>query len=98
MSADTQTGSLTLNGGTLTLDYVTNASLIGGGNATTFGGGGVAIKGNPTSNTAQTLGNLTLTVNTGQSQLTVTGNGAAGSPPDPRQYVDAQLQRLPRPY
>lgn len=82
--ASTITGTLTMTGGTLTLDYATNQVLpVAATNALVFGGGGLAIKGNAGGGTVQALATgtnaMTLTTNTGQNQLTVTGSGAADS-------------------
>lgn len=77
--ANTNNATITVAGGTLTADYATNASVLGGSNALALGGGTFAIKGNPSGSTAQTLGNPNLTASTGQSQITVNGNGGANS-------------------
>ena len=78
--ASTLTGAVSLNGGTLNLDYITSQVLpITATNAVNFGGGRLAIIGSGGGLTSQGLGNLTLTANTGQSQISVTGNSGPNS-------------------
>ena len=75
------TGGLTLNGGTTFLDFVnlgSTANLINSGNALTFGGGYLSIKGKgATFTAAQTLGNVT--VNAGGGRILGNNNGGTSA-------------------
>jgi fibronectin-binding autotransporter adhesin len=73
--ANTYTGTTTINGGTLALDYATqNNNKIASGAALILNGGGISILGNGAANTTQTV--LGTTLNAGSSSATVTKNAA----------------------
>ena len=72
------TGGLTLNGGTLVVDFAKLGSptnLLNPNNAVAFGGGILNFKGSSTTNLNQTLGNVI--VNAGGGQLLLNPNGAS---------------------
>jgi fibronectin-binding autotransporter adhesin len=80
-AVNTYTGSTTIRGGTLLLDFAnlaTPTNLLNSATAPTLGGGTLSIRGKSTGNTAQTLGNLTLNLGT-NSNIILNPNGGAGA-------------------
>ena len=78
LAVNTFTGGVTVNGGTLRLDFTnlaTPTNLVGSGNALTLGGGTLAINGYAATavNTSQTLASLT--VNPGANTISLAANG-----------------------
>jgi fibronectin-binding autotransporter adhesin len=77
-NANTFTGGLNITNGTVVLDFVSrgaNANLVDTGNALILASGTLQLKGNSATNSAQTLGNVTLAP--GAAQILVDPNGAA---------------------
>jgi fibronectin-binding autotransporter adhesin len=75
-AANTFTGGLNVNGGTLNLNFAnlaTPTDIVNSANALAFGGGALAITGKNTDTSTQTLGNVT--VNSGGGQLLGNSNG-----------------------
>lgn len=75
--ANTFAGGINANGGTLTLDYANQASLVASANTLGLGGGTLKIKGKNSGATAQTLGNVT--VNAGGGQILIDPFGGSGT-------------------
>ena len=75
---NTYTGLTTVNGGTLLLD-MTGTGALSATSGLTLGGGNFIIKGAPSGDTAQTLGALTLTTNTGSTITLDPNNSDTGS-------------------
>jgi fibronectin-binding autotransporter adhesin len=78
--ANTFTGGLAVNGGTLSLslaNMATPTNLIDGSNTLGLGGGTLSITGNATGTTSQTFGDVT--INSGGSSLLVNPNGGTDS-------------------
>jgi autotransporter-associated beta strand protein len=77
-NANTFTGGLGITNGTVILDFVSrgaNANLVATGNDLTLASGTLQLTGNSANNSAQTLGNVTLTP--GGAQILINPNGAA---------------------
>ena len=77
-NASTFTGGLGITNGTVILDFVSrgaNANLVATGNDLTLASGTLQLTGNSANNSAQTLGNVTLTP--GGAQILINPNGAA---------------------
>jgi len=88
--ANTFTGGLNINGGTLVLDYATNPTVVNSANTLYFGypgataglsaassGGTLQLIGKSSGSTAQTLGNSTFGF--GQNRIAIDPNGGAGT-------------------
>jgi autotransporter-associated beta strand protein len=79
-AANTFTGGLTVNGGTLLLDYASNATVVNSANALVLGGATLELKGKAGEfSTAQALGNVTFTADTGLSKFKVNQNGGTAT-------------------
>jgi len=73
------TGTTTVSGGTLLLDYGTNASVLSSSSALTLGGGTLQVKGRSGAfTTEQTLASLSLTAGTG-STISLNPNGGTST-------------------
>ena len=77
--ANTLTGGLTANNGSLILDLATQPTTIPAGNPVAMGGGSLVIKGSGTGTTATSLGDLSLTSGKGANTIVVDKNGGAGT-------------------
>lgn len=73
--ANTLTGGLTANNGSLILDLATQTAVVPSNSPVAMGGGALVIKGRPTGTTATSLGDLTLTSGKGFSSIVVDRNG-----------------------
>ena len=78
--ANTYTGTTTINGGTLKLDFsaagAPASNILASGDAMTLGGGTLAVTGNTTGTSSQTLGNLAVS---GPSSIVLNPNGGSGT-------------------
>ncbi|HTB62558.1 MAG TPA: autotransporter-associated beta strand repeat-containing protein [Opitutales bacterium] len=78
-NTSTYTGATIVNAGTLLLDLSTKTTgVLASTTKPTLGGGTLDVQGKSTGASSQTLGNLTLTANTG-SNLVINGNGGTGT-------------------
>ena len=76
--ASTYSGTTTVNGGTLLLNYSINPTVLSSSSNLTLGGGILNIQGNSTGTTSQTLGAFALTANT-SSGIVVNTNSGGGT-------------------
>lgn len=73
--ANTFTGGLAINSGTLLLDYASNPSVVDSANNVTLAGGTLELKGK-SGGAAQTVGTVTTTASTGLSIVKITQSGS----------------------
>ena len=75
--ANSYTGTTAVNGGTLALNYATNASVLSSSTAVTLGGGTLQLTGKSSGATAQTVASLSLTA--GSNAINLLSNGGTGT-------------------